>query len=240
MRFDSCPVNALVLISGLGCFLFGSSILPLCRFIRVSFIPSRPPTQSLQIDYTLSPAVHMNAYHIPIVRSQLTRALPTLFPDLRDEIVCAFRDEIPESSGESVPVFLLRVPPPARWCRGTFSHARVDWTSVRIMDAMMEIVCRTSNRLFVGLPLCECPGVCFGSRLVGCSWRGSFFALLLSSYGYRFVSHTIPRWNSTHRRIPRLKSYRANHTTSHCRPRLRLLRAQQTIHARCLLWRGYY
>jgi hypothetical protein len=30
-----------------------------------------------------------------------------------------------------------------------------EWQSVRIMDTMMKVVCRASNRVFVGVPLCE-------------------------------------------------------------------------------------
>lgn len=31
------------------------------------------------------------------------------------------------------------------------------WTKVRVKDAVTQIVCRTSNRVFVGLPLCAPP-----------------------------------------------------------------------------------
>jgi hypothetical protein len=32
-----------------------------------------------------------------------------------------------------------------------------EWLTVPAFDTMMQIVCRTSNRLFVGLPLCRDP-----------------------------------------------------------------------------------
>ncbi|KZT64524.1 cytochrome P450 [Daedalea quercina L-15889] len=83
---------------------------------------------SLQVDYTLGPSVHSNPYHIPIVRSNLTRALGGLFPELREEIVDSFKTVIPETD---------------------------DWTRVNVYWSVMDIVCRTSNRLFVGLPLCR-------------------------------------------------------------------------------------
>ena len=31
-----------------------------------------------------------------------------------------------------------------------------EWQSVPVMDTMMKVVCRASNRIFVGLPLCTC------------------------------------------------------------------------------------
>ncbi|CCM00817.1 uncharacterized protein FIBRA_02859 [Fibroporia radiculosa] len=88
----------------------------------------------LQIPYTLGANIHHNPYHIPIVRSQLTRNLSTLFPDLRDEIAAAFNDEIPLKGD--------------------------DWVKIRARDAITQIVCRTSNRVFVGLPLCRDPDYC--------------------------------------------------------------------------------
>ena len=55
--------------------------------------------QSLQVDYTLGPSVHTNPYHIAIVRSNLTRALGELFPELRDEIIHSFGTVIPATNG---------------------------------------------------------------------------------------------------------------------------------------------
>ncbi|THH31099.1 hypothetical protein EUX98_g3096 [Antrodiella citrinella] len=85
---------------------------------------------SLQVDYTLGPAIHHNGYHIPIIRTTLTRNLGALFPDVQDELSAAFNDIIPPSK---------------------------EWTKVPALATMMEVVCRTSNRIFVGLPLCRDP-----------------------------------------------------------------------------------
>ncbi|OBZ73466.1 Ent-kaurene oxidase [Grifola frondosa] len=86
---------------------------------------------SLQIQYTLGPSIHHNAYHIPIVRSQLTRSITGLFPEVRDEIIASFADAIPLTGDE--------------------------WTAVPALDTVMQVVCRTSNRMFVGLPKCRDP-----------------------------------------------------------------------------------
>ncbi|KAI0059480.1 cytochrome P450 [Artomyces pyxidatus] len=84
--------------------------------------------QSLQVKYTLGDEVHHDPYHIPIIRSQLTRNLGKLFADVRDELVAAFNDQIPVQD---------------------------DWVKVPITTAIQQIVCRTSNRIFVGTPACR-------------------------------------------------------------------------------------
>ncbi|KIM39577.1 hypothetical protein M413DRAFT_447055 [Hebeloma cylindrosporum] len=86
--------------------------------------------ESIQIEYTLGGHVKTNPYHIPIIRAQLTRALPQLVPEVHEEVVDAFNDFIPPTS---------------------------DWTSFRALETFMNIVCRASNRIFVGRPLCRDP-----------------------------------------------------------------------------------
>ena len=48
--------------------------------------------QSMQMNFTMGPSISEDPYHIPIVRSQLTRNIATIFPDLRDEVATAFTD----------------------------------------------------------------------------------------------------------------------------------------------------
>ncbi|GLB33473.1 putative cytochrome p450 [Lyophyllum shimeji] len=86
--------------------------------------------ESIQAEHTMGREVHHDPYHIGIVRSALTRSLVERFPDVQDEIVTAFSEHIP---------------------------ATEEWTSVLALPTVMKIVCRTSNRLFVGLPLCRNP-----------------------------------------------------------------------------------
>ncbi|KAH7906708.1 cytochrome P450 [Hygrophoropsis aurantiaca] len=83
---------------------------------------------ALKIEYTLGYEIHHNAYHVPIIRSQLTRNLTALYPEIRDEIVVAFEETLQLNDHE--------------------------WTTVPALDTAMKVICRTSNRLFVGLPLC--------------------------------------------------------------------------------------
>lgn len=87
--------------------------------------------------YTLGPNIASNLYHIPIVRSQLTRALPVLLPELRNEIVCAFGDAVGMSD---------------------------EWKAVPAMEVVMDVVARTSNRLSVSLTFSESSSPSTSSR----------------------------------------------------------------------------
>ncbi|KAH8113854.1 cytochrome P450 [Phellopilus nigrolimitatus] len=79
--------------------------------------------------WTIGSNVALHSYHFSIIRSQLTRHLGSLFDDVRDEIMHAFADNIPAKENE--------------------------WVSVSVLPAVRNIVSRTSNRIFVGLPLCR-------------------------------------------------------------------------------------
>ncbi|KAK7061429.1 cytochrome P450 [Favolaschia claudopus] len=83
----------------------------------------------LQTGYTMGWGIVNDPYHADVVKSSMTRNLGVLFPEVRDEIIVAFDDVLPLHDKE--------------------------WLTVPAFDTMMQIVCRTSNRLFVGLPLCR-------------------------------------------------------------------------------------
>ncbi|KAJ7101571.1 cytochrome P450 [Mycena belliarum] len=80
-------------------------------------------------ELTMGRAIATNAYHIHAIRTSLTRNLHRCFPDVRDEIVCAF-DDILQLQGS-------------------------EWKAVTVLPTSMAIVARVSNRLFLGLPLCR-------------------------------------------------------------------------------------
>ncbi|KIJ13789.1 hypothetical protein PAXINDRAFT_80392 [Paxillus involutus ATCC 200175] len=86
---------------------------------------------NLKVAYTLGHDVHYNPYTISIIRSQLTRNLATLYPDIRDEVVTAFEETLDLRGNE--------------------------WKSVPALQTVQQVVGRTSNRIFVGLPLCRDP-----------------------------------------------------------------------------------
>ncbi|KAI0322977.1 cytochrome P450 [Amylostereum chailletii] len=83
----------------------------------------------VQTDYTMGPEIQHNPYHVPIIRTQLTKNLAIVFPQMRDELVSAFTDAIPTVADE--------------------------WVKVHATPAIQTIACRVTNRVFVGLPLCR-------------------------------------------------------------------------------------
>ncbi|KAG2085392.1 cytochrome P450 [Suillus discolor] len=85
----------------------------------------------LQVKYTFGVDVQEYPYHIQVTRNHLSRNLQALFPDVYDEINHVFSTIIPlDKNG---------------------------WAKVRIYPEIMKAMCRVSNRLFVGLPLCRSP-----------------------------------------------------------------------------------
>ncbi|KAJ7215153.1 cytochrome P450 [Mycena rebaudengoi] len=86
----------------------------------------------LQTAYTMGPDISDHPeWHINVIRSTLTRNLGRCFPEVRDELCTAFEDILSLEGNQ--------------------------WKGVTAYTAVMDIVCRTSNRLFVGLPLCRNP-----------------------------------------------------------------------------------
>lgn len=83
----------------------------------------------LQTDYSLlDTTLARNPIHELIVRRDLTRYLGALIPDIEEE---------------------LNIGVDEYWGKDTEK-----WTDVVPFATMMKIVARTSNRIFVGLPLC--------------------------------------------------------------------------------------
>ncbi|KAJ7589645.1 cytochrome P450 [Mycena floridula] len=80
--------------------------------------------------YTLGKELTTNHFHIDVVRGTLTKQFGGRFLETRDEILAGFEDEIPVTN---------------------------DWVEVGLRDSVRRIIARSSNRLFVGLPLCRDP-----------------------------------------------------------------------------------
>ncbi|KAJ7149211.1 cytochrome P450 [Mycena crocata] len=85
--------------------------------------------ERIQVKLTMGGAIAENPYHQTTIRTSLTRNLGRCFPDIRDEIFCAF-DDVLKLEGS-------------------------DWKTLPVLPTIMGIVARVSNRLFVGLPLCR-------------------------------------------------------------------------------------
>lgn len=47
--------------------------------------------------------ISANAYHVPIIRNDLTKNLGLMMPDIHDEIVHAFSEIIPATDGRDLP-----------------------------------------------------------------------------------------------------------------------------------------
>ncbi|KAL0567087.1 hypothetical protein V5O48_014903 [Marasmius crinis-equi] len=84
--------------------------------------------KSLQSDVLFGRGIRNNTYHAEVVSGTLTRHLASMFGEVYDELSQAFAEEIPLSD---------------------------EWAKVPTLGKVLRIVCRTSNRLFVGLPLCR-------------------------------------------------------------------------------------
>lgn len=126
--------------------------------------------ETMQSRYTLGRKFDDVPYHVATVRSPLTRSLVGRFDDIRDEIVESFNDYIPITE---------------------------EWQTVPAYDTLMHIVCRTSNRFFVGLPLCRDPGyrslnetfaidVAISARIINC------FPNFLKPFVGRYLT-TVPK-----------------------------------------------
>lgn len=72
-----------------------------------------------------------DTYHIGVIRSSLNRNLGLILPDAVDELDVAFKDELDSKLNPA------------------------GWTPLKVIDLFTRVVARTSNRVFVGLPVCE-------------------------------------------------------------------------------------
>lgn len=84
----------------------------------------------LQADFTMlhQKVVH-DSVHKDVIQKELTRRLGDFLSGVNEEVDYAFR---------------------AAW-----GVNKKDWTTVKAYDSMSEIISRISNRVLVGLPLCE-------------------------------------------------------------------------------------
>ncbi|KAI0046794.1 cytochrome P450 [Auriscalpium vulgare] len=84
---------------------------------------------TMQTDYTMGMEALDDPYHITVIKTQLTRNLGKVFSAMREELVAAFDEAIPAISE--------------------------DWLAAPMHTTLQNIVCRVSNRIFVGAPKCR-------------------------------------------------------------------------------------
>ncbi len=87
----------------------------------------------------------LDEYFTRLVRSKLTRNIAVTFKDVREELVMAMDDLVPIHEDSTWQSFKQR---------GYSSHSPAEWIKVPIRETMEHVICRTSNRIFVGAPLC--------------------------------------------------------------------------------------
>ncbi|KAF5363880.1 hypothetical protein D9756_000065 [Leucocoprinus leucothites] len=87
--------------------------------------------QAGQFDYTISPKLKADYFHINVVRGPMTRNIGTRFPDFLDEINKTFEDLL--------------------------GGADQDWVSIPCYSSVVHIVSRLSARFFVGPELSSNP-----------------------------------------------------------------------------------
>ena len=96
----------------------------------------------------MGPEYHNDPYHIPVMRSQFPRKIGVVYPELREEIITAFDDILDlDDNGDVLS---------ATKNSGSLISDDVEWKSIPALTSIQQIVCRASNRSFVGLPLCMC------------------------------------------------------------------------------------
>ncbi|KAJ7192114.1 cytochrome P450 [Mycena pura] len=84
---------------------------------------------NLPVKQVIGRPIVENPYHQNTIRTSLTRNLHARFPEVRDEIACAFDEVLQLHDSE--------------------------WKWLPALHTIMAVVARVSNRLFVGLPLCR-------------------------------------------------------------------------------------
>ncbi|KAI9431119.1 cytochrome P450 [Lactarius indigo] len=88
----------------------------------------RPTEEFIQTNYTLDFLNKDDHYHGHVILSKLTRITSTVFKDIYEELVLALEDNIPTTGKE--------------------------WVDVPALETIQRVICRVSNRVFVGAPLC--------------------------------------------------------------------------------------
>ncbi|KAJ7756492.1 cytochrome P450 [Mycena maculata] len=91
----------------------------------------------LQLHYTVGRQFCHEIYHISAIKTSLNQNLTDVLPKMVDEIVRGYADVVAPQLADGS-----------------------EWTPIRALDTFTRIICRSSNRIFVGLPLCRNEDYC--------------------------------------------------------------------------------
>jgi len=78
-------------------------------------------SQKLAIEWTIHPCIKHDRSHVKLIQTKLSQRLTTILPEIMDELVLAWEEN---------------------------ANVGNEWTKVRISDMMLQIVARTTNRMF--------------------------------------------------------------------------------------------
>ncbi|KAI5993485.1 cytochrome P450 [Pisolithus albus] len=95
---------------------------------------------SAKVDYLIGPGINSNPYHISVAQIHLTRNLGLYHPDSKHDVHAAFEEMLDLKDNGTV---------------NGLSSFVTDIDASDNVETIREIVCRASNRVFVGLPLCR-------------------------------------------------------------------------------------
>ncbi|KIJ41503.1 hypothetical protein M422DRAFT_780281 [Sphaerobolus stellatus SS14] len=84
--------------------------------------------EMMLVRYLLGPTLNKNHYTTEIIKHQLARNLPNLFPDIREETLVAVENKIPLTE---------------------------DWIKLPAYGIVVQIIAQITNRILVGVPLCR-------------------------------------------------------------------------------------
>ncbi|KAN0118582.1 Cytochrome P450, partial [Russula decolorans] len=87
---------------------------------------AEPLNEFIQAEYTLDLLNPKDRYTPEVIRSKLTRDIAGTFQEVRDELVVAMDDLVP-----------------------------AQWVNIPLKETVQRVICRTTNRIFVGVPLCR-------------------------------------------------------------------------------------
>lgn len=106
-------------------------------------------TQTIEAKYTFGPIPYKDPYYVDIIRAHVFKNSGELYPDVHDEVEAAFKDLLP---GHMSGLYLI---PAICALLSKRYYFCTDWTPISILSIAQKVVSRTSNRVFVGSPLCE-------------------------------------------------------------------------------------
>jgi hypothetical protein len=88
-------------------------------------------------------------YHTDVIRSKLTRNIAATFNVVREELIMAMDDLIPTHEDSTWQTFLAK-----RLVVHAFT-GYAEWVKFPIVESLQRVICRATNRVFVGAPLCS-------------------------------------------------------------------------------------